>query len=138
MTFYIHSIIYLLWWVIIRKITVVFWIKVLLIFVISDSVRKLKTQYIIFVEAIALESVYDNRCLQSRFEISKAENNFIARFLFTRNQTNSLVTRKGSKNVRNFSFRCIKRNAFNINSVCSIFWNRENWRLIESSLEVWL
>lgn len=138
MTFYIHSIIYLLWWVIIRKITVVFWIKVLLIFVISDSVRKLKTQNIIFVEAIALESVYDNRCLQSRFEISKAENNFIARFLFTRNQTNSLVTRKGSKNVRNFSFRCIKRNAFNINSVCSIFWNRENWRLIESSLEVWL
>jgi hypothetical protein len=138
LTFYIHSIIYLLWWVIIRKITVVFWIKVLLIFVISDSVRKLKTQNIIFVEAIALESVYDNRCLQSRFEISKAENNFIARFLFTRNQTNSLVTRKGSKNVRNFSFRCIKRNAFNINSVCSIFWNRENWRLIESSLEVWL
>ena len=131
---------YLLWWPIICKITLLRMvrIKIWLILVVGDSVGELKTQNIIFVKAVALKSVDDNRCLQSRFEISKAENYFIARFLFTRNQTNSLVTRKGSKNMRYFSFRCIKRNAFNINSVCSIFRNRENWRLIESSGEVWL
>ena len=118
---------HLLWWCIICKITLLLRIiEIGLILVVGDSVGELKTQNIIFVKAVALESIDDNRCLQSRFEISKAENYFIARFLFTRNQTNSLVTRKGSKNVRNFSFRCIKRNAFNINSVCSIFRNREN------------
>ena len=118
---------HLLWWCIICKITLLLRIiEIGLILVVGDSVGELKTQNIIFVKAVALESVDDNRCLQSRFEISKAENYFIARFLFTRNQTNSLVTRKGSKNMRYFSFRCIKRNAFNINSVCSIFRNREN------------
>ena len=62
---------YLLWWRIICVITL-FLINIGLILVIRHSVGKLKTQNIIFIEAIALESVDDNRCLQSRFEISKA------------------------------------------------------------------
>ena len=80
---------------------------VALMLVVDGRVRKLQSQNIISIESISLQSINDDRCLQSWLEISKTKNDFLARLLLTRNETDSFEALEWPENVSDFPLRGI-------------------------------
>jgi hypothetical protein len=98
--------------------------SVLLVLVVGDSVRELKTQDIISIEPITLKCIDYDGSLKSRLEVSKAQNNFLPGFFLSRDESHSFESEEGSKDVSNLSFSGVERNPLNINSVRCIFRDR--------------
>lgn len=62
--------------------------NIVVVFVVSDSVRELQAKDIVSIKPISLKSVDNNSSLQSRFKIRKTKDDLFSRFLFPRNETN--------------------------------------------------
>ena len=72
--------------------------------IVCDSVRKLKTQDVISVESVTLESVDNDSGLESRLEVSKTQNYFFPGFFLARDKSNSFESEERSEDVCHFSF----------------------------------
>jgi hypothetical protein len=66
---------------------------------VCNCVGKLKPDQIIFVEPVALKSVYDSCCLLSALEISKRKVNFLAILGLSWDQTQAFKTLERSEYV---------------------------------------
>lgn len=110
--------------------------RIRLVFVVRFGVRELEAENVIAVEAITLQSVDDNRGLESRFEIGEAQDDFFAGLLLPRDEADSLEAQKWSKNMRNFTLSGVDRNALNINSIGGVRRNRKNSVLIKHRLKM--
>ena len=96
----------------------------LLVLVICDSVRKLKTQDVVSIEPIALQRIDDDGRLQSRLKVGKAQDDFLPGLLLPRDEADSFEAEEWSENMGNFSLRCVQRDALDIHGVCCVFGNR--------------
>ena len=63
------------------------------------GVRELESPYIIFVEPIALKSVYDNGGLKRVFEVGEAQDHLLVWGLFPGDQAHRLESSERSENV---------------------------------------
>lgn len=107
----------------------------LLVLVVCDGIRKLKTQDVISIESISLERIDNDSRLKSRLEVSKAQDYFLPGFFLTRDESNSFKSEERSKDMCNLSLSRVKRNPFHIHSVCGIFRDRQVAR-VENALHV--
>ena len=94
------------------------------------SIGKLEAKNIVSVETIALKSVDHDCSLESILKISETQHDSLALTLLPWNETHSFETNKGSKNVRNFSFRSVGRYTLYIHRVTCIFRDRQNLRFV--------
>lgn len=76
----------------------------LLVLVVCDGVRELKTQDVVSIESISLERVDNDSRLKSRLEVSKAQDYFLPGFFLSRDESNSFESEERSKDVSNLSF----------------------------------
>ena len=76
----------------------------LLVLVVCDGVRELKTQDVVSIESISLECVDNDSRLKSRLEVSKAQDYFLPGFFLSRDESNSFESEERSKDVSNLSF----------------------------------
>lgn len=103
--------------------------------VIDNRKGELETQDIVFVKAISLESVYDNRRLQRRFEVNKTKDHLFAWPLLAPDQAHGAEADERPKDMSDFTFRGVDRNAFDVDSVSSIFGNRNDRIRVEHRLK---
>ena len=92
------------------------------IFIFTDSIREMKTDKIIFIEAVALQSVDAKSRLRNFFEISKANEGFLTIF-FSIDETNRFEARERTENMCNLPFRTVIGESFQINDVRGVFAN---------------
>ena len=79
----------------------------LLVLIVCDGERELKTQDVVSIESISLERVDNDSRLKSRLEVSKAQDYFLPGFFLSRDESNSFESEERSKDVSNLSFSSV-------------------------------
>jgi hypothetical protein len=108
----------------------------LLVLVVCDSVRKLKTQDIVSIKPIALKRVNNDGRLKSRLEVSKAKDGLLPGFFLSRDESDSFESEEGSEDVSDLPFRGVQRDTFDIDCIRSILRNGQDLRWIKNALHV--
>ena len=86
----------------------------------ANCVAKLKTDKIIFIEAIALKSVDNYSSLLCILKVCKTKIHFVTIFVFAWNETQLLKAREWSEDMGDFSLASIGWKPFDIDSFCRI------------------
>lgn len=110
--------------------------RVAVVPIVDGRVRKLKTQDVVAVETVTLESVNDDRGLNWVFEISEAKDDLLSRLpLVPLNQSDSLKPWERPKEMGDLSLGGVGRDSLDVDCARGIGRNRKDLGHIESRLD---